>query len=78
MSIQPIALDQEGAANFVAVSISTMEKLVREQDFPKPRKVSARRVVWLVSELTAWVHARPVSDLLPPPNAGYGKAGKPN
>lgn len=46
-----------------------MQKLVRETDFPKPRKISSNRVGWLVREVTEWAKLRPVSDL-PPPNCG--------
>ena len=77
MTIQPIAIDQETAASFVALSVSTLESLVRRGEFPKPRQVSPRRVAYLVSELTEWMHSRPVSDLPPPDNSGYGRAGKP-
>lgn len=45
-------------------------------DLPKQRKLSAGRTGWLVEELRAWGHARPVSDLAPPENAGQRRAGK--
>lgn len=76
MTIQPIAIDQETAANFVALSVSTMEGLVRKGEFPRPRQVSPRRVAYLVSELTEWMHSRPVSELAPPENSGFGRAGR--
>ena len=73
--LQPmaIAMSYEAAAAFVVMSVSTMEKLVRQGSFPKPRKVSAKRVVFLVRELVEWLESRPVSDLLPPPNTGAPK-----
>lgn len=77
MTLQPIALDRKAAANFVLLSESTMDNLVRADKFPKPRQVSKNRVVFLVKELTEWLEARPVSDILPPVNSGYGRAGKP-
>lgn len=40
MSIQPIALDKKSAAEFVLLSESTVDNLVRENKFPKPRQVS--------------------------------------
>ncbi len=76
ISIKPAALDLEQAAQFVALSPTTIERLVRENNFPKPRQLSGRRVAYLVRELEEWVESRPVSDLAPPINCGYGRAGK--
>lgn len=73
MPIPPIALTREQAASFVGLVVSTLEKLGRQGKFPKPRQVSARRVVYLVRELVECVEACPVSDLPPPPNAGAPK-----
>jgi prophage regulatory protein len=77
VSIEPAALDLDTAAQYVALSTSTIEKLVRQGEFPKPRQLSGRRVAYLVRELQEWIEARPVSDCLPPVNSGYGRAGKP-
>lgn len=66
--IRPAALEQGDAANFLALSVSTLERLVRQGEFPKPRQLSGRRVGYLVRELEEWLEARPVSDQLPPPN----------
>lgn len=77
MMFQPIALDRKSAAEFVLLSESTIDNLIRVDQFPKPRKVSPGRVVFLVRELTEWMESRPVSDILPPANSGYGRAGKP-
>lgn len=80
MSARPIYLDRPAVAEFVALSESTVEKLVRENGFPKPRILSGRRVAWLVREVVEWAESRPVSDLLPPENTGRRKisgAGRP-
>ncbi len=69
-----IYLDRSDAAKALALSESTLEKLVREDDsFPKPRRLSANRVGWLRRELDAWAESRPVSDLPPPRNTGGRK-----
>jgi prophage regulatory protein len=73
MTIKPAYLDMPGACIFVALSESTLQKMVREDDFPKPRQLSGRRVGWLVRELEAWAESRPVSDLPPPANTGAKK-----
>jgi prophage regulatory protein len=75
--LKPAYIDLPATAQFTALSESTVQKLVRESEFPKPRLLSGRRVAWLVRELEEWAEARPVADLLPPSNCGYGKLGKP-
>lgn len=71
--IKPIYLDLERTCSFVSLGESTVQELVREDKFPKPRKLSGRRVGWLVRELEEWAESRPVSEQLPPPNTGAKK-----
>lgn len=66
----PIYLDLDGVHLATTLSVSTIEKLVRDGEFPKPRLLSDRRVGWLKREVVEWCEARPVSQLLPPPNTG--------
>ena len=73
MTLQPIALDREAAAKIVVLSVTTLETLLRQGKFPKPRQVSPHRVVFLVRELSEWMESRPVSELLPPRNTGARK-----
>lgn len=70
ITLAPAALDKELAAEFLALSISTFEKLVREGQAPRPRQLSGRRVAWIRTELEEWLLSRPHSDLPPPPNTG--------
>ncbi|RQY60962.1 AlpA family phage regulatory protein [Burkholderia stagnalis] len=69
--MKPIYLDLPAVAEVVSLSEATVQKLVREQKFPKPRILSDRRVAWLTREIEAWAEGRPVSDLAPPPNTGH-------
>jgi prophage regulatory protein len=71
--LDPIYLDLPDVAAFTSLSESTVEKLVREGAFPKPRLLSGRRVAWLVREVTDWCEERPVFNLLPPPFTGRRK-----
>lgn len=64
----PLAFGREEAAAYVGISTATMHRLITRGDFPAPRKVGDRRVVWLRREIEAWLESRPVSDLLPPPS----------
>lgn len=70
VSVKPAFLDLAGACSFVALGETTLQKLVREDKFPKPRQLSDRRVAWLVRELEEWAETRPVSEQLPPANTG--------
>ena len=72
-AIKPAYLDLAGTTSFMALSESTIQKLVRDDVFPKPRLLSGRRVGWLVRELESWAESRPVADCLPPPNTGAKK-----
>ncbi len=77
VTIKPLYLDREAAALFLAISRSTFEGLVARGEAPQARQVSPGRVGWLVEELEAYGRTRPVADMLPPPNSGHGRAGKP-
>ncbi|WP_035608258.1 helix-turn-helix transcriptional regulator [Hylemonella gracilis] len=73
IAIKPALLDKEQAATYCCISETTLEKGVREGNFPPPRQLVGRRVGWLVEELDVWARTRPVSTLLPPPNTGAKK-----
>ncbi|WP_431226806.1 helix-turn-helix transcriptional regulator [Burkholderia contaminans] len=70
-SIRPIFLSLSDTATLLSLSEATVQQLVREGNFPKPRLLSARRVAWLVREVEEWAESRPVSDLAPPANTGH-------
>jgi prophage regulatory protein len=74
--LKPAYLDLPGVSQYVALSESTLQKIVREGAFPKPRLLSGRRVGWLTREVDEWAESRDVADLLPPVNSGHGRAGK--
>ncbi len=78
VQIAPMFLARANAAAYLSISESMLDALVARGEAPKPRKLSAGRSAWLVDDLATWGKARPVSDLLPPANSGYGKAGKPD
>jgi prophage regulatory protein len=70
-SMKPLYLDLRTVAATVSLSEASVQKLVRENQFPRPRMLSGRRVAWLTREVEAWAEERPISDLLPPPNTGH-------
>lgn len=71
--MKPIYLDLPSVSEVVSLSSASIQRLVRENSFPKPRVLSGRRVAWLTREVEEWAEARPVSDLPPPVNAGIRK-----
>jgi len=71
LRVEPLYLDKAEAAAFLSVSVSTIEKLLREDaTFPRPRALSANRNGYLVAELRGWGETRPIAERLPPANAG--------
>lgn len=73
LNMRPIYIDLPTVAAVLAVSVSTVQALVRAGDMPRPRKVSGGRVAWLVREVEAWAESRPESDIAPPANTGAKK-----
>lgn len=71
--VSPLFLDLETVAQTVALSVSTVQELVRQGRFPPPRQISSRRVAWLMREVEEWAESLPVSQLPPPPNTGAPK-----
>jgi len=69
IALKPAYLDLQGTTSFLSLSESTVQKMIRDREFPKPRLLSGRRVGWLVRELEAWAESRPVSDMAPPANS---------
>ena len=74
MQMKPLFLGLPAVAAASSLSVGTVQKLVREGSFPKPRLLSARRVTWLTREVEAWAEERPISDLPPPPNTSGRRA----
>lgn len=70
MASKPLYIDLAGLPEVIALAPATIQRLVRDGQFPKPRQLSPHRVAWLYRELVEWSEARPVSDLSPPPNTG--------
>ena len=68
--MKPIYVDLPSVASLVTLATATIQRMVRENTFPKPRQLSANRVAWLLSEVETWAEGRPVSELLPPHNCG--------
>ena len=73
IAIKPAYLDKPAVCAFLSLKETTLDDLVRKEQFPKQRKLSEKRVAWLVRELEEWAESRPVSDLLPPANTGAKK-----
>lgn len=70
----PIYVDLPTVASMVSLSVPNIQNLVRNEEFPRPRQLSSRRVGWLIREVQEWAEARPQSDLPPPPNTSAKKS----
>lgn len=66
--MKPIYVDLPSVASLVTLATATIQRMVREGVFPKPRQLSANRVAWLLREVEAWAEERPISDIPPPRN----------
>lgn len=78
ITLEPVFLAKPAAAAYLSISESTIDVLVNSGALPKPRKISANRTAWLLTDLKQFALTRPESDLAPPRGAGYGRAGKPS
>lgn len=72
-----IYVDLPEVANLVTLATATIQRLVRENGFPKPRQISANRVAWLLREVEAWAESRPTSDIPPPANTSRNSKNEP-
>jgi prophage regulatory protein len=70
MTIKPAYLDKPGIAQFVSLSVDSIERMVQRGLFPAPRQLSEKRVGWLVREVEEWAESRPRSSNLPVANCG--------
>jgi len=68
---------KERTAQACALSESTIDTLERQGKFPRRRQISSGGIGYLVEEVQEWARLLPVSEILPPKNCGYGRAGKP-
>lgn len=70
---RPIYVDLPAVSGLVTLATATIQRLVRENAFPKPRQLSPNRVAWLMREIEEWAEERPVSDIPPPANTSRQK-----
>lgn len=75
MTMKRIYVDLPEVAGLLTLATATIQKMVREDAFPKPRQLSGRRVGWLLREVEEWAEQRPVSDLPPPRNTSRENSG---
>jgi prophage regulatory protein len=68
--MKAIYIDLQELTEILSLAEATVQRMVRNSEFPPPRLLSGRRVGWLVREVEEWAEARPVSNLPPPPNTG--------
>jgi prophage regulatory protein len=50
--------DRKTTARRIGLSTATLDRLVASNDFPKPIKLSPRRVGWRVADVDRWIADR--------------------
>ena len=45
-------------SEFLGISISTINRLVKERDFPKKVKITPRRIVFMKREIDDWINKK--------------------
>ena len=76
-TIKPLAMSRKDTAESLGLSLSLVQQLTREGDFPNTVQLSPGRVGYRTVDVEEWLAARPPSSCLPPKDSGYGRAGKP-
>ena len=52
-------LSQKEAAEYCALSLSTLKRLRKIDDFPHPLQISQRRIGYFLNEIEDWLNNRP-------------------
>lgn len=73
ITMRPLYIERAQIPAITTLSESSWDTLVAKGEAPKPRKISAGRSGWLLTDLEEWARTRPPSDLLPPRNCGKGR-----
>jgi len=63
--VKPLFIEADQIVHVVRLSQPTIDGLEHQGEFPRRRKLSGRRVGYLLREVEEWAESRPVSDLLP-------------
>ena len=51
-------LNIKEVSKILGISVSTINRLVNRREFPAKRKISARRIVFLRSEIDEWIKGK--------------------
>lgn len=78
VQIRPALLAKVDACAYLSLSETSFDREVTAGAIPRPVKLGKGRVAWKLVDLDAYVDGLQESDLLPPKNSGYGRAGKPD
>jgi prophage regulatory protein len=52
------------------LATSSIYQLIAEDNFPKSRKITSRRVGWIEAEVDAWIRSRVAATIDPPKGKG--------
>ena len=57
--MKPLLLRTGDVLKIVPVGRSTLWRLVKRSEFPRPIRIGPRAVGWRVSDIEAWLESRP-------------------
>ena len=60
---KPNLLNRQKVQSKTTLSRSSIYELIARGEFPKPVKISGRRVAWLESSVDAWIESRTVANI---------------
>ena len=49
-------------SEFLGISISTINRLVKEEDFPPKVKITPRRIVFMKKEIDEWIQSKRINN----------------
>jgi len=52
----------QAVSEFLGISISTINRLVKEGDFPPKVKLSPRRIVFMKREIDEWIESKRINN----------------
>ena len=59
MVVQTKLLSQKETAKYCNLSISTLKRLRKIDDFPQPVQISERRIGYFLNDIEDWINSRP-------------------
>jgi prophage regulatory protein len=69
VNLKPLLIKKEDLTLITGLSESSIERLIREGNFPRQRAASKKSARWLLRDVEEWAEKLPFADFLPPANS---------